>query len=54
MLCNGYRIYDLDLDKVNSIEDCKKILEFLCKSTLRPNQIGFEYDGFEEVKEYFK
>lgn len=50
----GYRVYELDLDKVNSIEDCKKILKFLCKSTLSPNKIGFEYSGFEDVEEYFK
>lgn len=54
MLIDGYRTYELDLDKINSIEDCKKILKFLCESTLVPNKIGLEYNGFKNVEEYFK
>lgn len=46
--------YELDLDKVNSIEDCKKILKFLCKTVLKPHPNGWEYYGFKDVKEYFK
>lgn len=28
------RFYELDLEKINSIDDCKKILKFLCSLTL--------------------
>ena len=49
-----YKCYELDLDKVNSIEDCKKILKFLCRHLLKPHPIGWSYNGFEDVEEYFK
>lgn len=49
-----YRFYELDLEKINSLEDCKKILKFLCKITLKPLPEGLGYIGFEEVEKYFK
>ena len=46
--------HELNLDKINSIEDCKKILKFLCQLTLKPLPAGVEYEGFGGVREYFK
>lgn len=48
------RFYELDLEKINSIDDCKKILKFLCSLTLKPTPVGLSYNGFEEVEQYFK
>lgn len=48
------RFYELDLEKMNSIDDCKKILKFLCSLTLKPTPEGVSYNGFEEVEQYFK
>lgn len=44
----------LDVDKVENLDDCKKILRFLCNYILQPIPEGVEYIGFAEVKEYFK
>ena len=49
-----YKKYELNLDKVNSLDDCKKILKFLCDRTLKPLPEGIAYNGFNEVEEYFK
>lgn len=46
--------YELDVDKIKSIDDCKKILKFLCDLGIKPTPIGCTYEGFEDVKEYFK
>lgn len=48
------RHYELNLDKINSVDDCKKILKFLCDMTLQPTPEGVSYNGFEEVKQYFE
>lgn len=48
------RFYELDLEKINSIEDCKKILKFLCPIILKPMPKDISYNGFEEVEQYFK
>lgn len=48
------RFYELDLEKINSIDDCKKILKFLCSLTLKPLPRDITYSGFEEVEQYFK
>lgn len=48
-----YRQYELNLDKINSVDDCKKILKFLCKLAIKPLPEGVEYGGFSEVSEYF-
>lgn len=48
-----YRCYDLNLDSVNSVDDCKKILKFLCGLAIKPLPDGVEYGGFNEVREYF-
>lgn len=49
-----YRNYELNLDKINSIDDCKKILKFLCSLTIEPTPEGTSYNGFDDVEEYFK
>jgi len=49
-----YRKYELNLDKVNSIDDCKKVLKFLSDLTIKPLLDGIEYNGFSEVKEYYR
>lgn len=45
---------ELDLDKVQTIEDCKKLLKFIYECNFQPIQKGRVYRGFKEVKEYFK
>ena len=49
-----YRKFELDLDKIESINDCKKILKFLCDRSLPPLGDGLVYNGFDEVEKYFK
>ena len=49
-----YQTFELDTDKIESIDDCKKILKFLCSRTLKPLRNGSTYNGFEEVEKYFK
>lgn len=49
-----YRDYYLNIDKINSIDDCKKILKFLCDLTIKPTPEGIYYNGFEDVEEYFE
>lgn len=48
-----YRPYELNLEKVKSLDDCKKILKFLCEVTIKPLPSNVEYGGFSEVSEYF-
>ena len=48
-----YRQYKLNLDKVNTVDDCKKILKFLCGLAIKPLPKGVEYGGFSEVSDYF-
>lgn len=48
-----YKYYELNLDRINSIDDCKKILKFLCELTIKPLSSDIEYGGFSEVSEYF-
>lgn len=48
-----YKYYNLNLDKVNTVDDCKKILKFLCQMTIKPLPSDLEYGGFSEVSEYF-
>lgn len=48
-----YKQYKLNLEKVKSLDDCKKILKFLCELTIKPLPIDIEYGGFGEVSEYF-
>jgi hypothetical protein len=48
-----YRQYKLNLDKVNTVDDCKKILKFLCGLAIKPLSEGVEYGGFSEVSDYF-
>ena len=48
------RFYELDLEKINSIDDCKKILKFLCNLILKPTPNEISYNGFDKVEQYFK
>lgn len=48
-----YRVHQLNLDKINTVDDCKKILKFLCDRFIKPLPDGVEYGGFSEVKDYF-
>ena len=48
-----YHVHELNLDKVNTIDDCKKILKFLCDLAIKPLPGDVEYCGFSEVNEYF-
>lgn len=50
----SHRLYELNLEKINSIDDCKKILKFLCDLTLKPTPNDISYNGFEKVEQYFK
>lgn len=43
----------LNEDKIETLEDCKKVLNFLCNYVLKPIPEGVEYTGFSEVKQYF-
>lgn len=49
-----YKHYELNLDKIKSVDDCKKILRFLCRHTFKPTQGNLTYGGFSEVEEYFE
>ena len=49
-----YKYYELNLDKVKTIDDCKKLLQFLCRRTLKPIRRDLTYGGFSEVEEYFE
>lgn len=48
-----YKRYELNLDKIESLEDCKKILKFLCEMHIKPLPKGTEYCGFSDVEKYF-
>lgn len=48
-----YKRYELNLDKIENLEDCKKILKFLCELSIKPLPQGIEYGGFSEVEKYF-
>lgn len=48
-----YRNYQLNLDKINSVDDCKKLIKFLCNLTIKPLPSGCEYNDFDDVREYF-
>lgn len=48
-----YRTPVLDTTKITSVEDCAKVLKFLCQLKLGPIPSGFTYSNFEEVEQYF-
>lgn len=48
-----HKCYNLNLDKINTIDDCKKILKFLCQTTIKPLRSDLEYTNFSEVRDYF-
>lgn len=48
-----YKYHILNLDKIENLEDCKKILKFLCELSIKPLPQGIEYGGFSEVEKYF-
>lgn len=45
--------HELNIDKIKDIDDCKKILKFLCNLSIKPLPNGIEYCGFSEVEQYF-
>lgn len=49
-----YKRPQLDLDKIENLEDCKKILKFLCDVTIPPLPEGVTYGSFRAVEQYFK
>lgn len=49
-----YVKHELNLDAIKDLEDCKRILKFICGIVVRPAPKGTEYHGFDLVKEYFK
>lgn len=48
-----YKHHTLNMDKIESLEDCKKILKFLCGLSIKPLPEGVEYGGFSAVEKYF-
>lgn len=48
-----YHVHELNLDKINTVDDCKRILKFLCNLVIKPLPDGVEYGGFAEVSNYF-
>jgi len=48
-----YKNHTLNMDKIESLEDCKKILKFLCDLSINPLPEGVEYGGFSAVEKYF-
>lgn len=48
-----YKQHILNLDKIENLEECKKILKFLCGLSIKPIPHGIEYVGFSEVEKYF-
>lgn len=48
-----YRQYILNTDKIKTLDDCKKILKFLCDHAIKPLPKRYGYGGFEEVEKYF-
>lgn len=48
-----YKQHILNTDKIESLEDCKEILKFLCGLYIKPLPLGVEYNGFLEVEKYF-
>ena len=49
-----YRTFELDTDKIESVDDCKEILKFLCSQVLGPLEEELMYSGFDKVEKYFK
>lgn len=43
----------LNTDKIKTLDDCKKILKFLCNHSINPLPKGIEYGDFSEVEKYF-
>lgn len=50
---NVYIQHELNTDTINNLDDCKKILKFLCKLVIKPQLENVEYHGFSEVRQYF-
>lgn len=43
----------LNLNAIKDLEDCKKILKFLC-DLIKPTPVGCIHHGFDEVAKYFE
>lgn len=48
-----YIQHELNTDEIKTLDDCKKVLKFLCGLLMRPLPSGLEYNGFSEVEQYF-
>lgn len=48
-----YVRHELNINKIENLEDCKRILKFLCDISIKPLHNGIEYGGFREVEQYF-
>lgn len=48
-----YNMHVLNMDRLETLDDCKKMIKFLCNQMIHPLPDGIEYNGFEEVKQYF-
>ena len=46
--------YSLNIDKINTIDDCKKVIKFLSDLTVKPLPDGVGYSGFNIVEEFYK
>lgn len=43
----------LDLDKVETVDDCKRLIKFIYDNCFLPIHKNTAYAGFEKVEEYF-
>lgn len=52
--CNPmYKVHKLNLDSIETLDDCKAVLNFLCELTIKPQPLNAEYNGFSKVSKYF-
>ena len=45
---------ELDLDKIQTVEDCKKIIDVLFKSMFKPLSSDYSYGALSDIYEYMK
>lgn len=48
-----YIRHELNTSKIDNLDDCKKILKFLCDLSIKPQPKDIEYAGFSKVAQYF-
>lgn len=49
-----YIQHKLNTDEIKTLDDCKKVLKFLCGLLMKPLPSGVEYNGFSDVEQYFE